>query len=259
MIPILMYHQIADVPRSSDPKNLAVSPLLFERQMAYLSREGYQCLSLGEAVQYVGRSHPRKTFVITFDDGYQDLYHTVRPILERYGFTATVFLVSGCMGRDSNWEGQSGPYSGRLMSWDEARELAQAGFTMGSHTISHPWLHKLNQNQAIYEIQHSKEILQDRLEMEVNLFSYPYSAHSESVRQLVAECGYIAACGGDRGQWGLFNLWRAQCTWNESLLSFASKVSGRYYHIIRMRQQPLLRRMLRYPVRKVRQLRTSAQ
>lgn len=257
MIPILMYHQIADIPHDRDPKNLVVSPRLFEQQMAYLSREGYQCIGLEEAVRHLDES-PRKSFVLTFDDGFQDLHHTVRPILERYGFTATVFMVAGCPGRDSDWDGQAGPYSGRLLTWDEARELVRAGFTFGSHTISHPRLTDLNRDRLVYEIKHSKQLLRDRLETEINLFSYPYSAHSEAVRQLVAESGYIAACGGDRDKWDLFNLWRAECTGGESLFSFVLKVNGWYTHFIRMRQQPFLRRMLRRPVRTLRHLRAPS-
>jgi peptidoglycan/xylan/chitin deacetylase (PgdA/CDA1 family) len=255
VIPILMYHQIADVPRNRDPRHLAVSPRLFERQMAYLSREGYRCISVEDAIQH---PHERRAVVLTFDDGFRDLYHTVRPILERYGFTATIFLVAGCMGQPSNWEDQSGPYSGELLSWDDARELAQAGFTLGSHTINHPRLTELSQDRAAYEIRGSKQLLQEHLGVEINLFAYPYSDHTGSIRQLVAESGYIAACGGDRGQWDLFNLWRAPCAGNDSLFSFAAKVNGWYTHFIQMRQQPVLRRVFRRPARAMKQLWSSS-
>ena len=100
MIPILMYHQVAEIPRNMDPLGLAVPPGQFEEQMRYLERNGYSCLTLPEAVRYFQKDArtPSKTFVITFDDGYQDIFTTVCPILEKFGFAATVFLVAGRVG-----------------------------------------------------------------------------------------------------------------------------------------------------------------
>ena len=256
MITIFLYHQIADVPAHNDPLGLAVTPRAFERQMDYLSRNGYRCLSLGEAVNILraGQPQPKKTFVLTFDDGFRDLYITVWPILDKHGFTATVFFVPGCAGRSSDWEGQSGDLSGPLLSWPEARELSQAGFTFASHTITHPRLVNLTADQARREIRDSKPMLEDELGVEVEFFSYPYSAHDASIREIVTESGYTAACGGDRGDWGLFNLWRAQCGSHDTDRSFWFKASGLAYHWYRWRQQPLLRRTFRYPKRLLKRL-----
>lgn len=246
VIPILLYHQIASLPHHRDPKQLAVSQALFERQMAYLHRNGYRCMRLDEVVRSIkaGLPQPKKAFVLTFDDGFRDLYSTVRPILSRFGFTATVFFVAGCAGRESNWEGQSGSLAAPLLSWSEARELSRAGFTFGSHTLTHPFLTRLEQAEAAREIRESRLMLQDRLEVEVELFSYPYSAQTPALQQMVADSGYLAACGGDRGRWNHFNLWRAQCTGRESWLSFAFKASGQYYRLLELKQHVRNRRLL---------------
>lgn len=259
MITIFLYHQIAHVPAQNDPLGLAVSPEAFERQMDYLHRNNYQCLGLDEAVKFITekRPHPKKSFVITFDDGFRDLYTTVWPILERYGFTATIFFVAGCAGQDSNWDGQSGHMAAPLMTWVEAREMVQAGFTFASHTVTHPRLPALDTATARHEIQDSKHILQDQLGVEINFFSYPYSAHNDTIRQLVAESHYTAACGGDRGDWGMYNLWRAQCVSHDSNLSFMLKANGVYYHLFRLRQQPLLRKTVRYPFRILKNLKNT--
>lgn len=246
VIPILLYHQIASLPRDRDPKQLAVSQALFERQMAYLHRNGYRCMRLDEVVRSIkaGLPQPKKAFVLTFDDGFKDLYSTVRPILSRFGFTATVFFVAGCAGRESDWEGQSGILGAPLLSWAEARELSRDGFTFGSHTVTHPFLTRLEKAEAAREIRESRKVLQDRLEVEVELFSYPYSAQTLALQRMVAESGYLAACGGDRGQWNPFNLWRAQCTGRESWLSFAFKVSGQFYRLLELKQHVRNRRLL---------------
>jgi peptidoglycan/xylan/chitin deacetylase (PgdA/CDA1 family) len=252
VISILLYHQIAQVPEQNDPRGLAVPPQLFEQQMAYLHQAGYCCLSLGEAVRYLqeGLHLPRKSAVLTFDDGYQNLHSNMWPILDRFGFTATIFLVAGRAGCWSDWEGQTGPYAAPLLSWAEARELAQAGFTFGSHTLNHPRLTLLDDKQAMHEIRDSKEMMEDHLGVKVDLFSYPCVNFDARIQRMVAKSGYIAACGIDRGAWGLFNLWRVGCLSKDSMLSFALKAGGWYYRRVWLREQsPLgrpLARLLRY-------------
>jgi peptidoglycan/xylan/chitin deacetylase (PgdA/CDA1 family) len=130
----------------------------------------------------------------------------------------------------------------------------QAGFTFGGHTVTHPRLSELVDQQATDEIQLSKTMLEDQLGTEVNLFSYPYSDHNDRIRRIVAESGYIAACGGERGDWGLFNLWRAQCYRSDNMLSFVLKASGWYHRFIWLREQSPVGPSLRRVVRRLRRL-----
>lgn len=260
MISILLYHRIAQVSDQHDSRGLAVPPRLFERQMSYLHRAGYRCISLREAVRCrrEGLRQPRKGFVLTFDDGYRDLYTNAWPILDRFGFTATVFLVAGRVGSQSDWEGQRGTSAVPLLSWTEGREFARLGLTFGSHTLTHPRLTLLNDERAMREIRQSKAIIEDHLGVQVDLFSYPYANFDARIQRMVAESGYIAACGVDRGAWGLFNLWRAECVSKESLLSFALKASGWHHQLIWFREQSLLGRLLRRTMRVSRYLQNMA-
>jgi peptidoglycan/xylan/chitin deacetylase (PgdA/CDA1 family) len=230
MIPILMYHQVAEIPRKLDPFGLAVPPAKFDRQMGYLARNAYHCLTLPEAVRNLqkGERAPAKAFVLTFDDGYQDFHSTASPILEKFGFTATVFLVASRMGSRSNWWGQEGVHSGLLLSLTEVRDLAQRGYIMGSHTLSHPFLNLLDDPSAFEEIRNSRVFLQDQLNMQIDFFSYPFSQTDARIEGLVESAGYKAACAGDSGPWSAFHLWRVPCVRNDTTLSFALKVSGLY-------------------------------
>lgn len=257
MIPILMYHRVAEIPRKLDPLGLAVPPDQFEQQMSYLKRNAYWCLTLPEAVRYLRRGGraPAKSFVLTFDDGYQDVHSTACPILEKFGFTATVFLVAGRMGSPSNWAGQEGARSGSLLSWAEARDLARRGFALGSHTLSHPRLSLLDDQTAFEEIRNSRVLLQDRLDMRVDLFSYPYSDSDARIERLVESAGYTAACGGDSGPWSVFHLWRVPSLSDDTTLSFALKASGWYNRRISLRESAP-GRLLRRSVRGLRHLRT---
>jgi peptidoglycan/xylan/chitin deacetylase (PgdA/CDA1 family) len=230
MIPIFMYHEITEAPRNLDPLGLAIPPAQFEQQMRYLARNGYQCLTLPELVRYLQRREhpPARSFVLTFDDGYQDVHSRAYPILEKYGFTATIFLVAGGIGSPSNWWGKQGERSAVLLSWAEARDLAQRGFTLGSHTLNHPRLSVQDDQSAFEEIRISRILLEERLEMQVDFLSYPYSDTDARIERLAESAGYKAACAGNSGSWGLFNLWRVPCLRGDTTLSFALKASGWY-------------------------------
>lgn len=230
MIPILLYHQVADLPAREDPLGLAMPPARFDAQMGYLSRRGFRCLTLAEAVEVyrAGKRPPAGSFVLTFDDGYRDVHLTACPILEKYGFRATVFLVGGYMGRLSAWWSQEGSAAGQMMDWDEARDLARRGFTLGSHTLNHPWLNLLDDSSALEEIQGSKLYLEEHMGAAVNYFSYPYSSHDARLQAMAASAGYTAACGGDQGPWSIYNLWRVPCLRFDTSLAFALKTGGWY-------------------------------
>jgi peptidoglycan/xylan/chitin deacetylase (PgdA/CDA1 family) len=255
MIPILLYHQIACVSAAQDPQGLAVTPRQFERQMAYLHSRGYQCLRLEDAVEHMrqGSAVPAKSFVLTFDDGYADLYTTVWPILARFNFTATIFLVAERIGACSDWEGQRDAMAAPLLSWPHIHELARAGLSFGAHTLTHPRLTRIADQHAKSEIQHSRRLLEERLGHTIDLFSYPYHDLNQRIQQMVAASGYRAACGGKRGNADMFNLLRAVCRRQDSLLWFALKAS-RLYAQLRSCQDTRAVRAARSTVRNVRRL-----
>jgi len=230
MTTILMYHQVTEISKKLDPRGLAIPPAEFDRQMSFLARNGYKCLSLKEAVQQFqcGRRTQKKSFVLTFDDGYQDFYTNACPILEKYGFTAAVFLVADCMGMQSNWWGQDGAHSGLLLSKMEAQDLVKRGFTLGSHTLRHPFLHLLDNQTAFEEILNSRIFLHDQLDTQVEYFAYPFSETNPRIEDLVKTAGYTAACAGDSGPWSIFHLWRVPCLRGETTMTFFLKVNGWY-------------------------------
>ena len=115
-----------------------------------------------------------------------------------------------------------------LLSWSEARDLAQQGFILGSHTFSHTRLSRLDDYGAFEEIRSSKAMLEDQLAMQVSFFSYPYSNSEARIERLVESAGYTAACAGDSGPWSLFHLWRVPCVRDDTTLSFALKARGWY-------------------------------
>src|SRR5215210_5427537 len=136
-IPILTYHSLDD---SGSP--LSMPPLRFRRQMEYLRAARWQSLTQTELLAgHAQGGWPRKSFCLTFDDGFRNFATRAMPVIEECRFSATVFIVAGQVGRISNWAGQPA-WAPRipLLDWSEVRSISQAGIEIGAHTLTHPRL-----------------------------------------------------------------------------------------------------------------------
>ncbi|MGI6119189.1 MAG: polysaccharide deacetylase family protein [Desulfosporosinus sp.] len=197
VVPILYYHSIMQ----ESGNELRMPPEQFELQMAYLKDNGYQSVSLKQLYQalYKGGTLPAKPFVITFDDGYVDNYTNAFPILKKYGFTATVFMVTSYI----NGEG--------FLSWSQLKELAANGWEIEGHTANHPYLTKLAPSTLLSELNISKELLENELKQPVNFFAYPYGDLNDDVVQVLKDTGYLMAVTTERG-WadGKEDAWHLQ-------------------------------------------------
>jgi peptidoglycan/xylan/chitin deacetylase (PgdA/CDA1 family) len=170
-VPILMYHGINNELGTRHPYfETNTSPAVFRSQMQMLAKDGYRALSLDGAIcAPCSSATAGRPVVITFDDGYADFYDEALPVLVEFGFTATVYIVTGCTGeqrlvKNGKW----------FMSWSEVRELAKYGIRVGSHTISHGKLCEMPRSRVTDEIRRSKEILEDKLCAPIESFAYPY-------------------------------------------------------------------------------------
>jgi peptidoglycan/xylan/chitin deacetylase (PgdA/CDA1 family) len=245
--PVFLYHQIADIGSDKDPYRLSVTPEQFDRQMAYLNLRAYHCLPLATMIkaQLTGDRLTRKTFAITFDDGYRDNFEVAMPILLRYKFTATIFLVADWIGQPTNWEGQSGDKAFPLMNWDEIREMQAQGFHFGSHTRTHPRLDELSPEQVEWELRSSKQILEEGLGRQVELLAYPYEGVNLQVQKIAEQVGYIGACGRPPLEENRFNIWRNQIHTTDTLGSFGYKASRLWHRYINFRYRSPITNALR--------------
>lgn len=192
---ILAYHSVSAERRD----NLAVQPHDFAAQMAWLNRRGYRSLTLAE---YLRRPpvHGERVVIITFDDGYADNYSQAWPILRRYGFVATIFLVADYVGTEHvfYWDvpklaapSAAAPY--RLLTWDQIEAMAAQGIEFGSHTCTHPELTAVSPAQCAEEVARSRRDLEQRLGAEVVSFCYPRGKLNADVMRQVAQAGYRGA------------------------------------------------------------------
>lgn len=246
-LPILMYHRVGDSLSGSDPYNLCVSTAEFERQMRWLRDRGYRSITFEELALMTARANRPmgKPVIITFDDGYRDVYDHAFPILLRHQLTATFFIVSKSIGGMNIWD-RGKVVETPLLGLDELKEMRRHGMDFGSHGATHRRLTELDPHEARQEILESKAVLEDRLEMEVLSFSFPFGSSNPALKELVSQAGYLAACGIEQREHSLFNLSRvdvAKC--HDSSFQWRWKVSGLHFRLRRNRMLLRSRAVLR--------------
>ena len=195
-INILTYHRVGDFPtRMPSHRGQYCHRPRFKAQMEMLARCGYSVISIDAAAAGLrGEAKlPPRPVVLTFDDGYVDFLEHAVPVLKEHGYPAVVYAVAGMLGGRSAWVAPEGIASAPLMDAAQLREVQKMGFSIGSHTVSHPRLAQLNTKQIVEEMTVSKRILEDTLGGRVDHFCYPYGSHDIRAVNAAAEAGYVTA------------------------------------------------------------------
>lgn len=187
-IPVLVYHSVHPLREGETQEQIQynVPPEIFEEQLRYLRDNGYVTITMGELEEYLqfGTTTEKKLVALTFDDGWQDQYVRVYPLLKQYGQVATFYVYTNPIGKDY-----------RFLTWDEIREMKAGGMSFGSHSLSHPFLSRLNTDEMREEILRSKEVLEKKLGSRVTSFAYPFGDMNKEIMTVVNEAGYISARG----------------------------------------------------------------
>ncbi len=195
-IPILMYHSISDEDESRVHPyyRTATSPAVFAAQIASLQSAGFRAVGLTEAAQRIAQpAIPDNWVVITFDDGYRNFYTDAFPVLNRHGFTATMFLPTAYIGDTTTSFNKKD-----CMTWSEVRELQKCGIDFGSHTVTHPQLHDIQADRIKQEVELSKQTIEERLGSKVESFAYPYAFPDTDIqfrnrlREMLRNAGYAS-------------------------------------------------------------------
>lgn len=195
-VAVLMYHAI-QVQRSA----ISIHPELFEQQMRWLSEQDIEVLAINRLVRNLreGIKPTKHTVVLTFDDGFRELKDAALPVLQKYQFPATIYLVTGYCGKQNNWPGQpDGIPRLPLLSWNHILEMEASGIEFGAHTVNHPILDKIDPAEAAWEIRQAKQVMQEQLGHAVHSFAYPYGRFNQQIKQLVADT-FDNACSTDLG------------------------------------------------------------
>jgi len=226
VVPVLNYHHFLEDCDSL----LCIPPAVFDQQMKYLKDNGYRTVTVEDLSGFLQyrQALPKKSLMITIDDGYRSAYDVAYPILKRYGFTATLFIYTDYVG-----------VSDKAITWDQLKELNADRFQIGSHTISHSDLTMKKEGESeedylariMEELIDSKQIIDMKLAQDTVAIAFPFGRYDESILSLAEQAGYKLGFSVEGGGNPFFSdvlcLRRAQIL-KKDLDSFVTKLNTFY-------------------------------
>lgn len=231
---ILMYHSVG--AQGERHSSLNVPEEVFARQMDFLYRHGYKVIPLTELAEKIkaGQRVGRKTLAITFDDGYSNNYSKVFPVLKKYGFPATIFVITAKIGKEYH---VAPGIKEKLLNKEEISEMERSGLIdFGSHTLNHSYLPGEKDLQVLLkEISSSKVSLERITGREVLAFCYPLGGYNKTIRDMVERSGYQVAVTTNKRNNGkgtdIYALPRVKVTSSRSIFRFFVGLSGYYLRL----------------------------
>jgi peptidoglycan/xylan/chitin deacetylase (PgdA/CDA1 family) len=236
-ITILSYHSLDD-----HGTGISVPPRLFAAQMATLAALRCPTVTMSQVAEYLAarRPLPPRAVAITFDDGFASVGEVGGPILARHDLRATMYIITGMVGRVSRWTAHGAALpSLPLLTWDEIRALAAQGVEIGAHTVSHGFLTQYDPARLRHELEEPRAVLERELGAPVVSFAYPQGDYNAAVVAATRRAGYTTAVTIDQGRAGLqddpFRLRRLHVGGNTTpavLRAFIVPTIGPAYRII---------------------------
>lgn len=194
-IPVLCYHKFAE---TASTDKMTVTQSAFDEQMKFLKDNGYRVITLDTLFDFLEfkAQIPRKSLVITIDDGWRSTYDIAFPILRKYGFPATLFIYTDLI-----------TGSPKTLSWELIKEMSEGGLDIQNHTKTHRNLSAINQKESFKdyfeaidaELTESERQIKKRLGKDVKYIAYPFGNTSRLVISLLKKHGYRAAFTVKRG------------------------------------------------------------
>ncbi len=196
-----MYHQVGAFARPDAHRSTYCHIRRFRAQMAYLKVRRIPVLPLHEAfaILFEGRPFRGHGVVLTFDDGDLSFAESAYPVLSRWDFPASVFVVSALIGKPASWFAAEGRTAPAIMTAEMIRTLRRRKVTFGPHTLSHPRLSRLTTSQIVTEVEQSKAQMEALLDEPMDFFCYPYGDYDERVVAAVRQAGFRGALSCIRG------------------------------------------------------------
>lgn len=197
-IKVLMYHRLIEhQPATAYERAFCVNVDVFRKHLRMLERLGYTAITFNDYhLHRQGKLHlPRKPIILTFDDGYQDTHQLAFPILQEYGMRAVIFILGDRKVKANAWDSLNGDPAAALLTPGQILELHLRGFEIGSHSLTHPKLTEIPDEDAWEQISRSRMLLEILINAPVRSFSYPYGLMNTRLRSMVQEAGYDYACG----------------------------------------------------------------
>jgi peptidoglycan/xylan/chitin deacetylase (PgdA/CDA1 family) len=212
-------------PKEAKLKTLFVAKEQLKRQLKLLKFMGFDFLSLRDLLL---NKKVKKGVLLTFDDAYLDFWGKALPIFMELKVRSVIFVPVALVGSYNQWDYDRIRIKKPIMNWEHIKELHSLGFEIGSHSLTHPYLSKIDPQKAWEEIYTSKVILEDKLGTEIKAFCYPYGDYSQQVRDMVQRAGYSIAFTTRHGSFeeseNFFEVRRITIFGNDFLPKFLYKV-----------------------------------
>ena len=232
-IKVLMYQRIVDNESLRRVHWSYVSAGQLRKHLELLNKWGFTPITFVDYQRSLSGEFclPKRPVILTFENGYRAARRLVFPLMREYGMNAVIFALGDRSMETDQWDRQMGLREEQLASDEELIEMHEAGFEVGSHSLSHMDLTRLTDQEAATEITGSKEALESVIRDKVLSFSYPYGAVDGRIREMVMNAGYSFGCGIDTGSphFGAdpLNIRRITITSSTGTLSFGLKLLTR--------------------------------
>jgi len=220
---VLVYHSVDYISEADDPYKMNVRPALFEKHMEHIAAH-------------------KELFTVTFDDGFGGVYRNAFPVMKKHGIRGVVFLTTDLLDSKvsmSKYFGK-GHYPGP-MTWDQAKEMSSSGFRIGSHTVTHGNLGKLDDRDLSREMTESARKIEAMIGKKPDLFSYPFGnagSFTEKTGRVLEEAGYSKGytniMGMDNSSEEPYSIRRIRVYGTDNMFRFRMKVAGSYNWVDRL-------------------------
>ena len=220
-----MYHYFGRPP-GPDPEKLFVDGPVFAAQLDQLRRTGWRALTLEEYLAALdGASTPRRSYLLTIDDGHESVGRLAAPLLAERGIPSVLFVCPGLLGDRARW---AEAYPGeRLSPAEELRSLPALGMELGVHSWDHTRMVDLDDSALETHVRRSRAALEAVSGVSARAFAYPFGTHDLAARTAVAAAGYDVAFAVAR-EHGRYAVDRVFVQSTDSLLAFRVKLTGGY-------------------------------
>lgn len=223
---VLMYHGVGHVPRERDPHGMFVTAAAFRDQIEWLLEHDFDPLSEADFLAALGGlTPPRKSVLITFDDGYLGVGEYAAPILRELGVPSILFVPSRLVGGATEWLTTEERHP--LMSAEELRTVRSMGMVLGAHGLDHRDLSRMDATELAEQTAGARRELATTFGAQVRTFAYPYGCHSAAARAAVRDAGYDAAFAVHEDA-GRFAIARTDVNATDTLRTFRVKLMPIY-------------------------------
>ncbi len=235
-IPVLMYHRVPDAPIATKHRTF-VTKGNFEKQLQFFTRRGLQSITFQDYLAFSTGAKPlskfpQKPFILTFDDGYLDNFNNMLPLAQKHGYKGVLFLLGDFSVSGNFWDIGEDVEANRIMTTEQKKVFVDQGWEIGAHTLTHPHLTRLSDEDVLNELRESRDRIEHELKTTVVSFAYPFGTYDDRVKDLVKQTGFEFGISTDTGGVTIeddrFAVFRVNMFPEESTFNLFKKTSSWY-------------------------------